>query len=348
MKRVIFSEKDKFYKANLHIHTTVSDGNMTPVELKERYMKAGYSVIAYTDHDMIVPQNELSDENFLAITSMETYYNSNRYLIDPYSVVKTYHLNFLALDKNNVVCPAFSKRYIEREHTLKYLTPEMEKYDYDREYSQECINKVIKEANEAGYLVTLNHPYWSIQNYTDYCDLEGLWGVEVYNHFSHVFGLDSNDQAFCDLINQGKSVFPIAGDDCHNEATSLGCFTMIKSPNLEYENVMQALKNGDFYSSNGPEIKELILDGDTLSFKCSQARRVILNTECRFSNVVGNNAEGVTEGSFNLAPYFDVIEKTKDNLLRRPYFRIMVEDNEGRRAYSRAYFLDELGFRILA
>ena len=167
MKRVIFSENDKFYKANLHIHTTVSDGSMTPEELKARYMEAGYSVIAFTDHDMIVPQNELSDENFLAITSMETYYNSDRYPDDPYSVVKTYHINFLALDKNNVVCPAFSKRYVEREHTLEYLKPEMEKYDYDREYSQECINKVVKEANEAGFLVTLNHPYWSMQNYTD-------------------------------------------------------------------------------------------------------------------------------------------------------------------------------------
>jgi hypothetical protein len=206
---------------------------------------------------------------------------------------------------------------------------------------------IIQEANEAGFLVTLNHPYWSMQNYTDYCDLEGLWGVEVYNHFSYVFGLDSNDQAFCDLLNQGKQVFPICGDDCHNEATSLGCFTMIKSENLEYNNVMSALKRGDFYSSNGPEIKELILDGTTLSFKCSDARRVILNTECRASSVVADNGKGLTEGSFNLKPYFEVIEKTKDNLLRRPYFRIMVEDREGKRAYSRAYFLDS-DFRILA
>ncbi len=345
--KVIFSENDRFYKANLHTHTTVSDGSMTPTELKERYMKAGYSVIAYTDHDMIVPQNELSCENFLAITSMETYYNSNLYEVKPYSVVKTYHLNFLGLDRNNVVCPAFSKRYVEREHTLEYMTPEMERYDYDREYSQECINKIIKEANEAGFLVTLNHPYWSMQNYTDYCDLEGLWGVEVYNHFSHVFGLDSNDQAFVDLINQGKEVFPICGDDCHNDVTSLGCCTMIKADNLEYDTVMGALKRGDFYSSYGPEIKELILDGDKLSFKCSEARRVILNTECRFSAVIGGNGEPVTEGTFNLAPYFEVLNETKDINFRRPYIRIIVEDAQGRRAYTRAYFLDS-GFRILA
>ncbi len=341
--KVIFSENDKPYKANLHTHTTVSDGWMSPEDLKKHYMNAGYSVIAYTDHDMIVEQNALSDENFLAITSMETYYNTKLFRVKPFSVVKTYHLNFLGMDRNNVVCPAFSKRYVEREHTLQYMTPEMEQYDYDREYSQECVNRIIKEANEAGFLVTLNHPYWSMQNYSDYCDLEGLWGVEVYNHFSHVFGLDSNDQAFVDLLNQGKQVFPICGDDCHNEETSLGCFTMIKSPNLEYDNIMAALKNGDFYSSYGPEIKELIFDGNTLSFKCSEARRVILNTECRYSDVARPGADGtVTEGKFNLASYFGVVDSMKDVLNYRPYVRIIVEDKEGRRAYSRAYFLDEL------
>ena len=342
--KVLFSESDKLYKANLHTHTTVSDGQMTPEELKEWYMAAGYSIIAYTDHDMIVPENQLSDENFLAITSMETYYNSDLFEVKPYSVVKTYHLNFLGLDRNNVVCPAFSKRYVEREHTLKYMTPEMEKYDYDREYSQECVNKVIKEANEAGFLVTLNHPYWSMNNYSNYCDLEGLWGVEVYNHFSHVFGLDSNDQAFVDLLNQGKQVFPICGDDCHNEATSRGCFTMIKSPDLEYDNVMAALKNGDFYSSYGPEIKELIFDGKTLSFKCSEARRVFINSESRYSSVVrAKDGGAVTEGSFDLTSYFEVIEAMKDvPNYRRPYIRMVVEDEAGKRAYTRAYFLDEL------
>lgn len=34
------------YKANLHCHTTVSDGRLTPEAVKKLYKENGYSVIA--------------------------------------------------------------------------------------------------------------------------------------------------------------------------------------------------------------------------------------------------------------------------------------------------------------
>ena len=37
-------------KINLHTHTTRSDGAKTPEEVAEIYKKAGYDVIAITDH----------------------------------------------------------------------------------------------------------------------------------------------------------------------------------------------------------------------------------------------------------------------------------------------------------
>ena len=47
-------EKDLFginrWKINLHTHTTRSDGSRTPEEVAEIYKKAGYDVIAVTDH----------------------------------------------------------------------------------------------------------------------------------------------------------------------------------------------------------------------------------------------------------------------------------------------------------
>lgn len=43
-------------------------------------------------------------------------------------------------------------------------------------------NAYIKERTEAGFLCCYNHPYWSLQNYDDYKDFEGLWAMEIYNH----------------------------------------------------------------------------------------------------------------------------------------------------------------------
>ena len=50
---VLIDKNLKQYKANLHCHTNISDGRLTPLEVKELYKSHGYSVIAYTDHDII-------------------------------------------------------------------------------------------------------------------------------------------------------------------------------------------------------------------------------------------------------------------------------------------------------
>ena len=68
MKKHLLPESGNFYKANLHCHTVLSDGCLTPEEVKEIYKNAGYSVVAYTDHDILIPHHaELSDDEFLAL-----------------------------------------------------------------------------------------------------------------------------------------------------------------------------------------------------------------------------------------------------------------------------------------
>ena len=41
MKQYLFPQEGKFYRANLHCHSTLSDGKRTPEELKEIYKSAG-------------------------------------------------------------------------------------------------------------------------------------------------------------------------------------------------------------------------------------------------------------------------------------------------------------------
>ena len=71
MKRYLISPEGQWYKANLHSHSTVSDGELTPAQMKELYMAHGYSIIAFTDHNHFVTHNELSDERFLALNGVE-------------------------------------------------------------------------------------------------------------------------------------------------------------------------------------------------------------------------------------------------------------------------------------
>ena len=71
MKKYLLPKDGRFYKANLHMHTTVSDGKISPEQTKKDYMEQGYSVVAFTDHEVIVAHEDLTDENFVAITSVE-------------------------------------------------------------------------------------------------------------------------------------------------------------------------------------------------------------------------------------------------------------------------------------
>ena len=66
---ILFGNKKSFYKANLHTHSDYSDGKYSVEELKNAYKEHGYSVVAFTDHEHLIDNSRLNDENFLAITS---------------------------------------------------------------------------------------------------------------------------------------------------------------------------------------------------------------------------------------------------------------------------------------
>ena len=99
MRKYLLPEKGNFYKANLHCHTTISDGKMTPEEIKEAYTSRGYSVVAFTDHDVLIPHPELADEKFLPLNGYEMEINEH----DPRKPdSKSCHMCLIALEPDNV------------------------------------------------------------------------------------------------------------------------------------------------------------------------------------------------------------------------------------------------------
>ncbi len=44
-------------KGGLHIHTTCSDGKLTPQEVADKYEELGFDFIAFTDHDYLLKPN---------------------------------------------------------------------------------------------------------------------------------------------------------------------------------------------------------------------------------------------------------------------------------------------------
>ena len=71
MKQYLIPHEGRFFKANLHAHSTFSDGRLTPAQMKGLYQTGGYSVIAFTDHNVLQWHKDLDAPDFLALCGYE-------------------------------------------------------------------------------------------------------------------------------------------------------------------------------------------------------------------------------------------------------------------------------------
>lgn len=322
----------KFYKASLHTHSTVSDGKLSPVEVRDAYKEKGYSILALTDHSVIVEHPELNQEDFVMITGVEIDMDDRD---DPNGIVRRRqkHLCLLSKKPHNNWLP-----YKDPEPKINSV-PYEQYMDYagmSREYSTDNANKVIKACNEHGYLVTYNHPCWSLEHYPDYAPLEGLWGMEYRNSGSIVQGYDENNgRVYDDFLYQGKRLMPICADDMHRRSYLAKAWAMVGAKELTYESVIEALEKGDLYSSCGPEIHEVSWDGQNVCVKCSPCARIQVVTQTRAVAIAESPA--LTEATLDMTKWLQKSKNPKD-----AWLRLIVTDESGLYAVTRAYFLDEM------
>lgn len=339
MIRKLIDENKNAYKAALHVHTTISDGRMTPEEVRDAYYRAGYSVVAFTDHQVFVPHNDFTTADFVAINSVEFAYNLLPQEQGGWPYIHTYHLNMYAKDQHtdytSVILP---NAWLPQSRP--YITEAMKKNTFDPGYSVEGFNEWIRRANAEGFLVCYNHPLGNRHSYPDYAGLKGLWGIEWFNNGCYRDGMIETIGPMDDLLHNGQQVFPIAADDSHDLAGCFGGFCMIQADRLEYRTVMSALEKGDFYSSNGPLLNSVTLDGTKLTVRTSGVRNIFVTTERRVSFTRTDTAAPVYEATFELADYIEKSKMTEDSW-DQAWFRITLYDHAGKEAHTRAYFLKE-------
>ena len=333
--KYLLPKREKYFKTNLHCHSTVSDGRLSPEELKAEYQKRGYSVVAFTDHEVCFSHQDLNDDNFLTLTGYEMI--TNQWDI-PAPHFKTYHFNFIAKDPDNT-WQIYNPKYREasRRHMDKIVCDGYE----DREYDLEKMNEIIARHNEKGFLVTYNHPIWSMQERQDYIGLKGLWGVEVFNGECFMLGYDDYmNQPYQELLKAGNCLVPLATDDTHSpRAIGMG-WIMVGAEKLTYPAVIEALEKGDLYASTGPEIHSLTLEGNVLRLTCSEAVTVNLQPECRRGQrIVAAPGETLTEAEFDLSRWLDDCEAGRE---KDAFIRICITDASGHKAFTRAYWRTEL------
>ena len=302
MKKYLLSETGTFYRANLHCHTTCSDGKTTPEETKEAYKNEGYSIIAFTDHRNFIPHNDLTDDTFLALNGFEA--DISEPTPGGWSLtMKTCHLCAIALDEKTDSAPSC----------------------LGINYDGESISAYIKACKDAGFFVTYNHPTWSLESYPQYMSYKGADALEIINYGCVCEGFnDRNEHAYDDMLRSGERLYVVGADDNHGRSQFFGGYTMIKAESLTYKDIAKSLKDGNFYASEGgPKIEELYIEDGHICVKTDSAREIFLSSDRRICS-----RTKASEARIPIREY--------------DYFRITAVGQDGRCSWTRAYFTDTL------
>jgi len=338
MKKYIISPELNWYRANMHCHTNISDGSFSPEKVKEEYKKMGYSIVAYTDHEILLDHSDLNDDEFMALTSSEysitegvpSVPDYGEFPIGDWRKKKTIHMCIYSKDPHNEFQPAADDGSFAWIQKGKYVG--LGKCDgYRREYTLESINETIKRCNDAGFFVQLNHPNWSLNEREDYINLKGLWSLEILNYATErLTGSEYCPYIYDDMVRNGMhNLYCSMGDDNHNRGGSLvasfGGSTFFGAKELKYDQIIEAMENGTFYCASGknpPKINALYVEDNVIKVDCSSASDVFLNGFGRaFRNISG---EDITHAEFPLWK--------EDNI-----FRITVRDKYGNNAHTHYY-----------
>jgi len=327
-----FAATGEWYRGNLHVHTTNSDGSMPPERLVAHYENAGWDFLALTDHWKV---SHVEAERFPSIT------------VIPSIEVNTAPGSTLAGTNYHIVG---LNMQAEPERKEGLMGPPGAQW-------------LIDAIREQGGLAILAHPYWSGLSLGDVQGLRDHLGLEVFNADTEVHIGRGNSQALWDdLLTRGLTPLAVAVDDCHRPGQdSLRAWTTVRAPDRAPESIMAALRAGHFYASTGPEILDVRWEpdaaagtddepaGGTVSVRCSPVRSITLVADAtkggrlnagafgmalraRRLRPSGHNPEGVSDGSLLTGGEFFLTGRER-------YARIQVEDGLGRRAWTNPLFV---------
>jgi hypothetical protein len=234
-----FALPGNWYKANLHAHTTVSDGNQSPEQVAIHYSRMGYQVLAITDHEQVTAVSQFSAHNFVCFEGLEIGSGQSE-------SGGSFHIVGLDLPVG------FS--------------------GYPKDHPQATLDAIAA----AGGLGFVAHPYWSCLVAHDMLGLRNCLGIEVINYGCEIeIAKGISSIHWDDLLVRGEQYLALGVDDGHRCGWDFyGGFTMVKAPELSREAVMAALRQGHCYSSMGPLIQDLRLTEDGIEVECTLAQAI--------------------------------------------------------------------------
>ncbi len=268
----IDSNGKKWFKGNIHTHTTVSDGRMAPEDSIALYCKNGYDFLAITDH-WHVSETKFTDDGMLLLAGCE--YDVGRNVRDG-----IFHITSLGCTE----------------------TPNL-----DRTADAKAI---VDEIHRCGGIASLAHPAWSMNTCEQLLPVyDGetlpLFGADVTEIYNSVSGLPRNCRPYSGIVldlmaARGYFTKLAATDDTHwYESEACLSYIMVQADECTREAILEAIRAGRFYATQGPVI-DVTREGDTVVVKCSPAESVVYFTDTAWCGHRADVGHGLTQSSFKM------------------------------------------------
>ena len=280
-----FPGQGRWLKCNLHTHTTRSDGAYTPEDCMALYRRGGYDVLALTDHWK--PSDNGSYEGMTLLSGCEWDLGASNRDAGCVHIVGV----GMTADAGLTRSPSLT--------------------------AQGVADAIVA----AGGVPILAHPAWSLTQPLFAAGLRGIVGAEVYNAASAFpfTGRPDSTEFVDQCANIGRLLRCMGADDAHwYQSDALNAYTMVYARDNSREAVLDALRAGWFYASQGPVLHSLVRRDNVLTVECSDCAYIGFLSASPW--MAGRVVQNASSARYEIKPYDGFI-------------RIELVDREGKRAW---------------
>ncbi len=267
----------KQHKAALHIHSLQSDGRHPVDDVVNAYRRAGYDIMAITDHDTHTPNMHVSPRGRADVPEEmaspypkepkpENYPANTTWPWTDYGCSSPQNLGMIGIEGNELT----NRHHINSYYNNAGWYGDM--FDRDRENWEDYELETIRDK---GGLAILCHPGWARESHRTPLD----WYVEIFEKHSsdYLLGIETTnnnpdrnepydiglwDQLLARFMPQ-RPVWGFGNDDMHRLKVKQ-TFNAFLLESLNDTNVRQAMESGQFFftrSSRDIDYNPQVFDG---------------------------------------------------------------------------------------
>ena len=252
----------RWYKGNIHTHTTESDGDAEPERVVRWYRRHGYDFLVLSDHNHLTLLDYGSQRRRSTGPLMIPGEEVSASILEGTVPV---HIGGIGIS-----------RVIEPIDTSEIVS---------------TIQANVDAILAAGGIAAINHPNagWAI-DHEHLKKVDGASLLEIYNGWPGTNGAGapgkfSNEQIWDGVLSSGKPIFGVATDDAHHyrDFTHLRAnpgrgWVMVRAAELTADAIVDGLAAGGFYASTGVTLADLKMSEDAVRIEIEQQAESVYTT----------------------------------------------------------------------